>query len=72
MRSRWEWIARAGVPTEVTRRLGGVRGRMARQLARLVGVDEALAAQRETIAWQRARLDYLETLLTNLAHRTTA
>jgi hypothetical protein len=70
--SRWEWIARAGVPSEVTRRLGGVRGRMARRLARLVGVEDALAAQRDTIAWQRARLDYLDTLLTNLAHRTTA
>lgn len=72
MRSRWEWIARAGVPTEATRRLGGVRGRLARRLARFAGVDEALAAQRETIAWQRARLDYLETLLAHLAGRASA
>ncbi|MDX2167214.1 MAG: sulfotransferase [Deltaproteobacteria bacterium] len=72
MRSRWDWIARAGVPTEVTRRLDRARGRVARRLARLAGVEDALAAQRETIAWQRARLDYLETLVAGLARRAPA
>jgi hypothetical protein len=72
MRTRWDWIARAGVPTDVTRRLDAVRGRLARRLSRLAGVDNALAAQRETIAWQRARLDYLEMLVAGLARRSTA
>lgn len=64
---RWDWIARAAVPTEVLDRLRGGRGRFARLLARVSGVTGALEALRGGLDWQRARVDYLESLLVGLA-----